>query len=1267
MGVILTKPVQPPSGSGGGGSLIVQGGCSGSFTTVNNTSTIGATDGFIVNENSSGFAALTASIGIAEDGTYSDGLFTDFTECTRLGIAIDRFNEVLKALAPNPAPDLDNINILNTGVNAYLSFGTGSDQSGAVPSYTTVSSSAGYSQSANVNDLYTVITGSGNIRAGIFAGATHMSGILNSDVVYNSQGNGVQNYPKHSFGEGDTGILQLNVNGATLQQVDLTLNSVGSGTSGLGTGSHVNGNGSGFNFFAASTSGTLSNGNAFESFQHRTGQYVIALQDQRNGWNYAKVLHVRSGSTSTTNYVEWVNDDDSNSMSATGNELSFEGSGSIHLSGVEYFQSGSAEYKVRTFNAYRYVHDLEDITFSTSDSALSSDSVSFSIANQSKPNILTGSGEDHLKTLHLTGSSVVSANYFISGTLTAGVNVSHPLKSNLSNAGQTSVTGILMYDMPNTSTNQTETFRREDYRIQSGSYDTQASLVAASNIWDSEVHMTSSNGDHSNGLQYYNTLLYGPTRTLLSGDFRDDSDGGLLNNAPLENPNYSGESGLRTFYRWFKNETGSTQYDLTIGINGTGTIVSADTALTTNNFRVFVKFSNNGSRETGWLDLGKEFVLDSYEDFDGAHTTNGGLTFDSSLNATNYVTLGTVGILDNEYVALKIEADAAWTGYLSQITVNFGAGTGSIVAVPDLDDIDCNDDGTDCNLSFGATKSVVGYTNVGTTAGFSAADINDLYETQESSNNLRRSVFALDTIVEGDLNEDISASSPSYVANSFSDANSGSIKLEVNGVVVHEVEITGSYNLVGAGAPGSGTDTTFNTNGSGFFDLSTWKPAEFSNGLPYYLEIYRTGKYRVTTSDQRNGWNYARVIHSVLGTDRETNYVEWVNDNDANALSAAGLNFTSFEDDTIFYQSGVKYFVQPSGSYEAQISNIYKNVYSDSSSAISFTSLNNATATQIIQSGSGLTSTKTTVSSTDGLQLLNSNVNSESEVLHITGSVQFSRSKSLSGSYTTAYDCQAAMVFQHPLKSNLSTSILTADTLHVFSGSDTSNENTHEYFTGENHRIQSASYDLQADVTDASNNWDPTITMNDAGTYPGHSTGLLIYDGYLISPFDGGNRGDFRNHDEGGSIEGPAGNVNYSSLSVSQREHYRGYLNNTTNDRPSVGISIYGDAELVGITGANQDTLGANKNVFVEVKIPGKTGFMDLGKPSAGSGNYSDGDGCLSGDLDEIIDGAGASNTCTFNGRTADGTVSGAEYIVIKISAHENWTGYISQVAVTWG
>ena len=113
-------------------------------------------------------------------------------------------------------------------------------------------------------------------------------------------------------------------------------------------------------------------------------------------------------------------------------------------------------------------------------------------------------------------------------------------------------------------------------------------------------------------------------------------------------------------------------------------------------------------------------------------------------------------------------------------------------------------------------------------------------------------------------------------------------------------------------------------------------------------------------------------------------------------------------------------------------------------------------------------------------------------------------------------------------------------------------------------------------------------------------------------------------------------------------------------------VTIKGDAEIVGKTGANADTLGANKNIFVEVNIPGKTAFLDLGKPSAGSGNTSDGDGCLSGDLDATVDGGGATNSCTFNGLTADGTVSGQEYIVIKISANKNWTGYVSQITVSW-
>lgn len=1254
--------LQIADGSGGfsSGSLVA-----GSNVTITDT----GSGSFTIAASTTG----GSTIGNAEDGDYTDGLFTDFDSNTLIGVSIDRFNEVLKALAPAPAPSLDNVNSLQTGTSVKLSFGASNDQSSASPAYASVAASAGIASAVDVNGTYAVVTSSNNIRLGAFSGQTHISGVLNSDVGSNSQGNNIQNHPAFSFGDGETGVLRLSVNGSTIKEIDLTMALVGSGTSGIGTGSHLNAQGSGFNFFSTATTGTFSNGNAFESFRHRTGQVVIASSSQRRGWNYARIQHVKSGSTVNTNYIEWVNDDNSDSLAAAGNSLTFEGSGSLHLSGVKYFQSGSATYKTRVSNAYKYVYDSTNITFTTNNSAAASASPSYSITAQAKPTI--GGSENHNKVLHITGSGNVTASQFLSGALTASVNVTHPLKSNLTAGGQSQVTGILLYSLSNNSTNLVENFQRENFRIVSGAYDTQASLVDSSNSWDSTKHMTASNGGHSNGLQFYNARLYSPLNTLRSGDFRKTSDGGKLDNAPANNPNYSAQTGQRTFYRWFKNETGSTKHDFTITIAGNGagagTIVPASTALNSERVRIFVKFPSDGTRSTGWLDLATEFVLDSYSDNHGAHTANGSLSFDSDLNSTNFVTLGTVGVGNNEYIGLRIEADASWSGYIDSITVSFGAGTGTIAAIPDLDDIDCNQDGTDSNLSFGASKSISGYTNVGTAAGFSAADVNALYETSATSNNLRRSVFALDTNIEGDLNEDVSANTNgshiNHRANSFSDANSGSLKLEVNGSVVHTVEITGSHNLVGTGVPGSGTGTSVNSNGSGFTNLSTWEAAEYNNGVPDYTEIYRTGRYRVHTSDQQNGWNYARVIHSIPGeSDRETNYVEWVNDNNNDALSTSDLSMKPFKDDNLFHLSGVKYFIQPSGSITARISNLYKNVYSDLGSAITFANLTNASGIKIVQSGSGLTSLKTTDSSQASLQTLNTSTNSQNLDSHVTGTIRFSQSKSLSGSFTTAHSASGSILFKHPLKSNLTTTIVTSSILHVYSSSDNSNANTIEYFNGESFRLQSGSYGSQASVNAVSSDWSSTGSLNDNSSFPGYYTGLMLYDGKLISPLRGGAAGDFRNYSEGGVLDGPSSNVNYSSLGSATREYYRGFLNNTSNDRPSVTIVITGDATIVGKTGANQASLGANKNIFVEANIPGKSGFLDLGKPSEGAGNTSDGDGGLSGDLDATVDGSGATNTLTFNGLTVDGTTSGAQYFVLKISAHKDWTGHVEQVTVSW-
>ena len=342
---------------------------------------------------------------------------------------------------------------------------------------------------------------------------------------------------------------------------------------------------------------------------------------------------------------------------------------------------------------------------------------------------------------------------------------------------------------------------------------------------------------------------------------------------------------------------------------------------------------------------------------------------------------------------------------------------------------------------------------------------------------------------------------------------------------------------------------------------------------------------------------------------------------------------------------------------------MYKNVYSDSNSAISFANLTQASGAKIVQSGEGLSSTKTTSAANDSLQTLNTNANSQDEVLHVTGTINFSQSKSLPGSsLTTSHNCAGALTFLHPLKSNLTTATQTTTNLLVWTPSDTSNANTEEYFTGEARRLVSGSYAAQSDVSGGSNNWNSQRSINDQASYSEHATGLLIYDTYLISPKKAGSSGDFRNHDEGGGIESPASNVNYSSLTNATRDYFRGFLNPTSNDLARITIVLYGDATIVG----KSSSIGANKNIYVELKIPAKTGFLDLGTASPGSGNVSDGDGCLFGDPDSTVDGSGATNVCTFNGVTVDGTSSGAEYFVIKISANEGWTGYIDRIQVTW-
>jgi len=112
-------------------------------TPTSGDTSSGATVEYVNSYISSGSG--TTGIGPAEDGTYTDGIFTDFVPSTPVGTAVDRFNEMLLLLAPTP-PNNDwtnvftNLNITSTEYSGNAA-GTGTPTvnitTTATPSYAT--------------------------------------------------------------------------------------------------------------------------------------------------------------------------------------------------------------------------------------------------------------------------------------------------------------------------------------------------------------------------------------------------------------------------------------------------------------------------------------------------------------------------------------------------------------------------------------------------------------------------------------------------------------------------------------------------------------------------------------------------------------------------------------------------------------------------------------------------------------------------------------------------------------------------------------------------------------------------------------------------------------------------------------------------------------------------------------------------------------------------------------------------------------------------
>ena len=99
-------------------------------------------------------------------------------------------------------------------------------------------------------------------------------------------------------------------------------------------------------------------------------------------------------------------------------------------------------------------------------------------------------------------------------------------------------------------------------------------------------------------------------------------------------------------------------------------------------------------------------------------------------------------------------------------------------------------------------------------------------------------------------------------------------------------------------------------------------------------------------------------------------------------------------------------------------------------------------------------------------------------------------------------------------------------------------------------------------------------------------------------------------------------------------------------------------------------SLGVNGNFYLDAKIPGKTAWLDVGTAFASNNPNTDGAGALDGadpgNPAVDIAGSGTSVVCNFNGESLIGTTGTAEYVLLRITADEDWLGYLSRLRVAY-
>jgi hypothetical protein len=655
-------------------------------------------------------SSSTTTIGPAEDGDYTDGLFTDFTTLTPIGTPIDRFNEFFLNLVPLSSPALSSWDAQGSFVDGGLSFDdstSGSFSSATYSPYGPVLAGSTFSQSDNYYRLGIMSKTSQPITGTQYY--SDITGTLNINVLESTQ-LPYPSYTTHSFGFADSGTISLLLNGVTISSFGLTGGSVDTTLSGATSGLNI----------SAPTSSRFPSGNYFQNYQNRTGTYLLKSDCSQivSGYNYFFIQH----ETNLNNYIlsqfEFVSDDSILDVTVSAPAITtavtpFQ----KYISGISYFTSPANFVYTGTIQnlfSNTFNQDSDAVTYLDLSNELSSstNSVTSTITNgyTSSITIPTNYIQKLIPSgiIDPTSTMLINMTYSINSQIRRindsigfGVQVKRTVQGTFS--GGTSSSGPYQttnwfFDTVNpTSTTHSENFDDEDFRLINGStkyntYNFTSDIFVGT--WSSIASLIS-DSNHNNGLQVINGLLIYP-----NFDFSFPGPGNSFTN-----PNY-GLGSPRNYSNCFSISSGFGTYSLSPATNnrtytrwfflGSSNFSKAKLIITHDNVS-FVNttqpLSGPGSSNpntdvwvelklpydsgvvpggtvssgsvTGWIDATLPFI-GSYEDGDGClsgivPTSSGGeWLVDFGIKGTEF---------SGGYVLLRITAGQDWIGNINSISI----------------------------------------------------------------------------------------------------------------------------------------------------------------------------------------------------------------------------------------------------------------------------------------------------------------------------------------------------------------------------------------------------------------------------------------------------------------------------------------------------------------------------------------------------------------------------------------------------------------------